>query len=543
MRIQRREAELGLVRKEIDLQGRAFYAGGGEIDLAPVWFDMPGQDSGERAARLAKAKRSGRGDSAAFALLESFARAYKEPMLYIWRGPYMDVENAERLDDHPATRPGGLLRAPNTLARMTMTSIKPALSKAKKAAGNFYIIKARTGGGSVFDNTTGAVARLWPGWSVRIKPAVYTDKDGKTSNGWIDYYEYKPDRGRPRRIPPENIIHFRNGMRDDEPRLGVGVVEEIVIELGLDIDATLLTAAVMSNLGVPGLVFSPEQPPNLGAAVASASSSAISADDRAEIKAAIIAKTTGSRRGEPIVFSRPTRFEQFEVDLAQYDLDHVWRHVETRMSGVLGWPAILAGLGAGLDSAHYNNVSTLLRHATEGVLVPEWRDDSETWDSGLRDDLGLSDDEWIAYDWRGVRALQEGRDALWTRVGREWERGALTIGQHHRLLDLELPAGVDPDLRKAEIEASAQLSGLLGPAFGKSRSFIVDGSGIRPALLTLRAGAAGNGHGKALPLPAAVTIGEDDVEDAARDWDKWAAKYAPDYVGIMDAEVVEEEEG
>ncbi len=91
------EARYGLERgsKDIDLAG-AVYAGGGEIDLAPAWFDMPGSASAESERRAARARRTGRGNSATFALLESFARASCEPPMYVFRGAYLAGRRSER---------------------------------------------------------------------------------------------------------------------------------------------------------------------------------------------------------------------------------------------------------------------------------------------------------------------------------------------------------------------------------------------------------------------------------------------------------------
>lgn len=48
---------------------------------------------------------------------------------------------------------------------------------------------------------------------------------------------------------------------------------------------------------------------------------------------------------------------------------------------------------------------------------------------------------------------------------------------------------------------------------------------------------------KALPLPSEVVIDESAIEDATRDWDRWAAKYAPDLVGMMNATVAKPKKG
>lgn len=48
---------------------------------------------------------------------------------------------------------------------------------------------------------------------------------------------------------------------------------------------------------------------------------------------------------------------------------------------------------------------------------------------------------------------------------------------------------------------------------------------------------------KALPIPTEVVIDESDIEDATRDWDRWAAKHAPDLVGMMNATVAKPKKG
>ena len=46
---------------------------------------------------------------------------------------------------------------------------------------------------------------------------------------------------------------------------------------------------------------------------------------------------------------------------------------EERVAAVMGVPAVLAGLGAGLNSATYNNTRELREYFTEQKLVPLWR--------------------------------------------------------------------------------------------------------------------------------------------------------------------------
>ena len=287
-----------------------------------------GPDSSQIVSR---AQRSGRGNSALWSVLTSYLRAYKEPQLSVYKGPWFDLDRSERVENHLAS---SLLRRPNPY--LTMNQIKTVIRWMVLFDGNGYLIKQRFGKGTIGTNTSGALYALWPVSPMRMKPMVYDESDPRRplSNGWIDYYAYDIGKGRPRQIPPENVMHFRFIPSESDPRMGLKTVREIVNEIATDTEAGLLLRAVLTNLGIPGLVVSPKE-----------AAASIPADDRREMKASIQSRTSGSKRGEPMVFSKAVSLEQFNTNLGQYDLKHVWDHVETRIAGAIGWPAVLAGLG------------------------------------------------------------------------------------------------------------------------------------------------------------------------------------------------------
>lgn len=577
--VRRAEERLGVKgtppQNVVDVSGW-YSIGGGEFNMHPTGMLVHGPGATEV---IAEAQRSGRGNSVLWNVLTAYLRAFKEPQLYHWRGPWFDLEASERMDDGPAA---AFLRSPNT--QLTMNQIKTAVRWMVLFDGNGYLVKQRTGGGTIQDNTTGALAAVWPVSPARMWPAVYDRSDPRfpLSNGWIDYYAYKTGKGRPHEIPPENVIHFRHIPNPDDPRLGMKTVREIVREIATDNEATALMNAVLSNLGVPGILVTPRD------------NATIPKEDRGDLKASIQSRTTGGRRGEPIVMSKPVDIEQFNINLRQYDLAHVWGHVETRIAGAIGWPAILAGLSAGLDAATYNNTGGLREYATEDILIAAWVDDGETWTLGLRRDFGLREDEWIGYAYNRVRALQEDQNALWERTGSAWERNEITIGQHHGMLNLELPAGVNPNARKVDIEGDADGGAppvassassadvaeaqaivrpdtvLNGAQVEAAKAIIMDvAAGVlpksagstmlevffnlpRPIVDELMAnlddvdtsglGAAAaaliGGKGRrllqvkraALPAPE---VTEDDVLDAVEAWDAWAKDNAPEFEGIL----------
>lgn len=520
-------AGLADAEKALDFTGAYVDAHG---DLAwrahPTGLLVHGPDSSEIIDR---AQHKGKGGSALWAVISSYIRAYKEPQLHHQRGPWMQPDRAEIIADGALA---DLLRDPHP--RLTMNAIKTVTRWTLLWHGRAYLLKRRTGTGTIADNVTGAVAELWPVDATRMRGKVYGPDDPRRpmSNGWVDYYSLNAGRGRFIEIPPENVIEFTLYPDPADPRVGLKPIAEIVEEIASDAQANALYRAVLSNLGVPGLVIAPKP-------TTDGSRAEIPKDDRDALRDAINARTTGEKRGSSIVMSKPVDFYQFQSNLEALKLDHVWRQIETRISGNIGWPAVLAGLGVGLDDANRATINGLKEHATESVLVPAWTDDGEAFTQGLRDDFALGKDDWIGYAWHTVRALQTDTNDRWRRVGEAWQRGEINLGQHHELLGLELPADVDPTLRRPDIEAASQLTGLLGPALGKAWADRILAKGSDLPLLTTEAGGAI--EVKALSAADSV-VTEGDIDEAIEDWDSWARANAPQYEGMLDAEEVEGEE-
>src|SRR5581483_6204053 len=125
-----------------------------------------------------------------------------------------------------------------------------------------------------------------------------------------------------------------------------------------DDEAANFTAALLRNMGVPGVVVSPEQ----GATV--------SQEDADVTKAYVKSKFTGDNRGEPLVLSGPTKVQQFGFSPEQLLLKELRRIPEERVSAVLGVPAMVAGLGAGLDRSTFTNYAEAREAAYEQAIIP-----------------------------------------------------------------------------------------------------------------------------------------------------------------------------
>jgi HK97 family phage portal protein len=239
---------------------------------------------------------------------------------------------------HPA---GRLMRKPTFDARVGRSSyswipLMQATLVSFTVTGNAYWRKRRS--------QTGVPVQLWyqPYGSVTPHRRDY-------SGYFIDYYEVRGG-GETVRVPPEDMIHFRDGLDPLNPMLGVSRLRTLLRELFTDEMAARWTASLLRNQSVPGMIVAPDQ----GAA-------GPTEDEAKAIKARLLAEFSGDRRGEPMVLGAPTKIHQYGYSPEQMKLGDLRDIPEERVSAVLGVSAGVVGFGAGLQTAKVG--------ATMGELV------------------------------------------------------------------------------------------------------------------------------------------------------------------------------
>jgi len=347
-----------------------------------AWFAPPG---GYVEGMLSEVG-DGRGNSAVEAVLGYLARTFPEAPLRV----HETKDAATTLvDDHPVHR---LLDRPNPA--MIGADLDYFSVVSRRAEGNAYIWKRRS--------AAGIVVELWP-----LMPDLVTPKGNPQSaemtDQWIDHYEYRP-QGQLIRIPREDIIHHREGFDPDDPRRGYAALKSVLREILGDEAAGQFSVALLRNMGIPGVIISPKD----GEGPAS--------DEADEMEQKWAEKYGRSGKGTPYV----VRGGAVNVDVVgfspeQMNFRDLARLPEERISGVLGVPAILAGLGAGLERAIESNLKGLREHYTETTLVPDWKTDAARWTIGLLREYDEDEDRVLARDLRDVRALQEDQNALYER--------------------------------------------------------------------------------------------------------------------------------
>jgi len=277
---------------------------------------------------------------------------------------------------HPAAR---LMRHPTYDARnqrsyYSWIPLIQATLTSFTISGNAYWRKVRSG--------SGLPVQLWyiPHWMV-------TPHRRDFSSYFIDYYRIRYG-AQEDIVSPRDLIHFRDSLDPLNPMLGISKLRTLLREIFTDEEAARWTASLLRNQGVPGIIVSPDT----GAA-------APTEDDAKLIKARLMEDFTGDRRGEPMVLGAPTKIQQYGFSPEQMKLGELRDIPEERVSAVLGIPAAVAGLGAGLSTAKVGaTMGELVDLAWQNGVLPRTRLLAAELTEQLLPDFGFEQDMEFIFD-------------------------------------------------------------------------------------------------------------------------------------------------
>jgi HK97 family phage portal protein len=377
--------------------------------------------------------------------------------------------------------------------------------------GNAYWFKVRSGARIPVQYLWLPASGMEPRW----------DQDGRE---FITHYEYNPN-GTIQRLAVEDVVHWRYGLDPRNPRKGLSPLGSLFRELFTDEEASNFSASLLSNLGVPGVVISPGGDNSLTQPEADA------------VKASWRMKFNGDRRGEPLVLSEKADVRAFGFSPQQMVLRDVRRIPEERVTAIFGIPAIVVGLGAGLDRSTFSNFEQAREAATETLLVPTWRLFSEEMQSQVAPDFAGR--FTVDFDLSKVRVLQDDQDALHVRAREDVKAGLVTLNEGRQMIGkdaipdgdvLYVPTTVGPtapaDLLNAPVASPGASGG--NPA-------LLQAAGLDGAARKQLAERAGPFDYTPDPLPAAVYDAAE-RRKLARAWD--TAFEGTEFVGMLDAEAV-----
>jgi HK97 family phage portal protein len=249
---------------------------------------------------------------------------------------------------------------------------------------------------------------------------------------FITHYEYRPGGSGAVKIDPSDVVHFRFGMDSDDPRRGYSPLKSVLREVFTDDEAANFTASLLRNMGVPGLLIAPKgdrQP---------------SEEDVLAVKSYVSNMFGGDKRGEPLVMSGSTEIAQFGFSPEQLLLKELRRIPEERVSAVLGVPAVVAGLGAGLDRSTFTNMGEAREMAYESNIIPSQRILAEDLRFQLLPDFEADPFAWrVGFDLSKVRVLKDDEDKRVRALNVAYQGGMVTRGEVRR--ELGLPVDEERD--------------------------------------------------------------------------------------------------
>jgi hypothetical protein len=253
-------------------------------------------------------------------------------------------------------------------------------------------------------------------------------------SAFISHYEYKPEASREAiKVDPRDVVHFRYGLDPLNTRKGLSPLRSLFREIFTDDEAANFTAALLRNLGVPGVIIAPDAP-----------NVQVTEESAEQIKQDYQAKFGGDRRGEPLVMRAPAKITVVSFSPEQLLLKELRRIPEERVTAVIGVHAIVVGLGAGLDRSTFTNYGDALAAAWNNNLSPKQRLMAADIELQLLPDFDSRPNLDVDFDLSRVRALQPDLDKVFERMTRAVTGGWAMISDARRAVDL--PVGPEHDM-------------------------------------------------------------------------------------------------
>ena len=249
-----------------------------------------------------------------------------------------------------------------------------------------------------------------------------------TKTELITHYIHETNSGQ-RRIEASDMIHIRAGIDPHNPKKGLNPLQSLLREIFTDDEAANMTAAILRNMGVPGIIISPENidDDDFGPAVI----------DR--IKNFFRRTFRGDNQGEPLVLSGRAKVDTLDFDFAKMNIDKLRQIPEERVTAVMGIPAAVVGFGSGLEQTKVGATMKELRElAYENVIIPMQRVFSEEFDRTLLKEFEPNPDQFtVVFDNSIVRVLQEDENRISERITRQYQGGLITRAEGRKTIGLE----------------------------------------------------------------------------------------------------------
>ena len=354
-------------------------------------------------------------NSAVMATLAWITRAFPEAQMEVQREGKKGVEKVVGHRIHQ------LLETPNPF--YGGEELQAATLLSYHLDGNAYWIKVRNGLRELME--------MWwvPWWQMEPQ----WDEKGAA---FITHYRYTIN-GRDYTYPVEDVVHFRHGIDPHNYRKGLAPIKAALREIASDNLASQFGAAMLRNMGVPGVIISPKD------------ESALIDDVEAQaLKAKFSEHFTGENRGKPLINTIPLEVAVPAFSPDKLALDKLRNTPEERITALFGVPAVVVGLGSGLERSTFSNVRQMRQAAYENCLVPNQRDFAKTLTRQVLPEIG-AEGEKVAWNYDEVPAFADHRQSRAEEIALLWQAGL--VKRRYANERLKLPTGDGDDVYFYEV--------------------------------------------------------------------------------------------
>lgn len=286
----------------------------------------------------------------------------------------------------------GLLKRPNkyydgrTLLQATFLSLIAG-------RGNAYWWVKRDNGGRPLEFWYLPHFECWPVW----------DRNA-TTDDWIARYAYR-QQGITYFLRNEDVIHFRDGLDPENPRLGLDSLKAGARELVTDNAAAGWAAQLLENMAIPGLLIHPK-----GEGV-------LDQEQIDFLKAQFEARSGGENRFRPMALSGDVDVKNLAFSPQEMLLDTVQNRPEARLLAMIGLSPMVLGLTIGLEHSTYSNMETAEKAAWYNCVMPRIALICSELDVQALASYGPeAENMYLAGDYRKVPALQDNLDEKYKRI-------------------------------------------------------------------------------------------------------------------------------
>ena len=275
-------------------------------------------------------------------------------------------------------------------------------------------------------NGEGKVVELY--WVPRQMMAPMASQN----TGRLSHYEYTPGSGAMKELELGDVAHFRFGKDPSNILRGFSPLAAVMREVYIDDAAGNFTAAILKNLGIIGVIFSPKD-------------GTIPKDQAEALKDYVQSNFTGDKRAQAMMFTGAMTAQLLQYNLQGFDVGPIRDIVEERVSAALAIPAAVIGFGTGLQQTKVGaTMREMVKLAWQGGIEPNQAIIADELDRALLPEFQKNDELFRTwFDTSQVEALTESPTERTARVLSLVEKNVIKISQAQRELGYPVDASQD----------------------------------------------------------------------------------------------------